>query len=177
MIAGEQALQCAEGGQAVYIAGGDMEQGAQGNGSRVRPKGRSTKASRPQDPPAPAGQPVLQGLPAGAGAGPPAAPPSALGGGVPERCSGSSSPGIQPVRPRLSTASSTTVHGSRGGPDRVSFSRSSSASSTGGQLAVLGEQCSGGKDHKTPPPLPSSSAAPAAQVWMSGMPTRPRMVR
>ena len=46
----------------------------------------------------------------------------------------------------------------------------------GGQL-LLGEQCSGGKDHENPSPLPSSSAAPAAQVWISGMPTRPKMVR
>ena len=33
----------------------------------------------------------------------------------------------------------------------------------GGQL-LLREQCSGGKDHENPSPLPSSSAAPAAQV-------------
>ena len=45
-----------------------------------------------------------------------------------------------------------------------------------GQL-LLGEQRSGGKDHENPSPLPSSSAAPAAQVWISGMPTRPKMVR
>ena len=46
----------------------------------------------------------------------------------------------------------------------------------GGQL-LLREQCSGGKDHENPSPLPSSSAAPAAQVWISGIPTRPKMVR
>ena len=46
----------------------------------------------------------------------------------------------------------------------------------GGQF-LLGEQCSGGKDHENPSPFPSSSAAPAAQVWISGMPTRPKMVR
>ena len=46
----------------------------------------------------------------------------------------------------------------------------------GGQL-LLGQDISPSKHHEKPSPFPSSSAAPAAQVWISGMPTRPKMVR
>ena len=167
-IAGEQALHCAEGGQAVYIAGGDMEQGAQRNGLGAAEgpllKGVERDAQLH-------GQLVFQGLPPEQGADVRHLPAPA-GTGVPEDERVQLSP-VQPL-----------PHSLEGGDDGLRLQGPAGAGLIDrllqliqhlGQLAVR-EQASVGED-QNPSPFPSRSAAPAAQVLMSPRPTRPSRVR
>ena len=166
----EQPLQSAEQGKPHLVARGDVEEHPQGL-DQGPAKGPLHQSSRPQVPQLQL-EPLLQGLPADHPPHRPQLLQRARGrvlGQQRVQLSGIQSPAQAVHR----VQHHVHVQG-RAGPGLIQplLQRVQE----GGQL-LLGEQCSGGKDHENPSPLPSSSAAPAAQVWISGMPTRPKMVR
>ena len=169
-ISCKQPLQGAEQGDADLVARGHMEEHAQGL-DQGPAKGPFHPGARPQVPQLQL-EAGLQGLPAEHSPDLPQLLPRTRGRVLGQQ--GVQLPGIQgPAQAVHRVQHHVHIQG-RAGPGLIQplFQRIQQ----GGQL-LLGEQCSGGKDHENPSPLPSSSAAPAAQVWISGMPTRPRMVR
>ena len=156
-ISSEQTLQGAEQGQPRLVARGYMEEHPQGL-DQGPAKGPLHPGSRPQVPQLHL-EAGLQGLPADH---PPHLPQ------LLQRARGRvlgqqrvQLPGIQgPAQAVHRVQHHIQVQG-RAGPGLIQpFLQ---CVQQGGQF-LLGEQCSGDKDHENPSPLPSSSAAPAAQV-------------
>ena len=144
-------------GNPYLVARGHVEEHPQGL-DQGPAKGPLHPGSRPQVPQLQL-EPLLQGLPAEHPPAPPAAPPARSGA----RTGPAEGPALrnpEPAQAVYCVQYHAQVQG-RAGPGLIQpfFQRIQQ----GGQL-LLGEQLSGGKDHENPSPLPSSSAAPAAQV-------------
>ena len=132
--------------------------------TRVRPKGRSTQVPGRRSPSSSwsrSSRTSRRSIPRTSRSS------SSAPGGAYWASRGSSSPESR-ARPRLSTASSTTST-SRGGPDRVSFSRSSSVSSRAGSSS-WGSSVPAAKITRIPPLSP---AAPPHRRRRSGFPACP----
>ena len=165
-VPGQKPLQRGIHGQSRHIPRRDVEQHAQGQGAGSG-FGQLDRAEglRPQL----RGQLGLQGLPAQQGDQLVQPHP----GGQEPGQQGGELPGLQPFAQGVHGADHRLRLQGRGGADGVQLGLQ--AVQHGFPFRVR-QQRSVGEDQKASP-FPKSSAAPAAQVWMSPMPTRPRMVR
>ena len=132
---------------------------------------------RPPEGPGTVQPPELQRQPGLQGLGPEEAPVllqlgQQLGGGV----LGDQRIQLPPVQPvQQPGAGPDDGPGLQGGPGQGGEKFFLQSRQDLGQVPVRAEDAVG--QDQNPSPFPSSWAAPAAQVWMSRTPTRPRMVR